>query len=98
MLALSPAFGEKHSVAERYSCVKDTTFILILLEDSYIRSIKRNLSLVQTGLAAGSHSAYTPALIQRALEEGPGEPGVSVHSCFLLCTAWPSLRNFTLDL
>lgn len=47
------------SVAEKYSGVKHTTFTLIGLEDSYVRNIERNLSLIQTALAADSNSAYT---------------------------------------
>lgn len=47
------------SVNEKYSGVKDITFLLIGLEYSYVRNIKRHLSLIQTGLAAGSNGAYT---------------------------------------
>lgn len=47
------------SVSEKYSGGKDITFILIELEDSYIRKIKRNQNLIQTGLTANSNSTYT---------------------------------------
>lgn len=56
------------SVSEKYSGGKDTTFILIKLEDSYIRNIKRNQNLIQTGLTADSIAHTCLTSIQSKLQ------------------------------
>lgn len=63
-------------VAEKHAVVNNPAVILVWLEDSYIRNLKRNLNLIQTSVAVSFQSA-SALPIQSILGEG-------------LCAVWPN--------